>query len=67
MARKTKEEKRIEKATEAAFNKVGNRRQFNIMDLGKIHAAGIAAGKTGQDIEAAVSAACDQFEIKDAA
>lgn len=30
MARKTKEEKRIEAAAEAAFNKVGNRRQFNV-------------------------------------
>lgn len=63
MARKTKEEKRIE----AAFNKVGNRRQFNIFDLNKIHDAGVAAGKAGEDIEAAVSKACDQYEIKEAA
>lgn len=64
MARKTKEEKRIEDATEAAFNKVGNCRQFNIMDLGKIHDAGMSAGRAGQDIEAAVSAACDKYESK---
>lgn len=64
MARKTKEQKRIETAVDAAFNKIGNRRQFNIMDLSKIHDAGIAAGVAGQDIEVAVSAACDQYEEK---
>jgi len=67
MARKTKEEKRIEAAVDAAFSKVGNRRQFNIFDLSKIQAAGVAAGKAGEDIEAAVSKACDQYEIKEAA
>jgi hypothetical protein len=64
MARKSKEEKRIEAAAEAAFNKVGRGRQFDVMDLGKIHDAGVAAGVAGQDIEAAVSAACDKYEVK---
>lgn len=64
MARQTKEEKRIEKAVEAAFNKFGKNRQFNIMDLGKIHAAGEKAAKDGGDIEEAVRQACDQYEAK---
>lgn len=63
MARKTNEEKRIEAAVNAAFYKHGDCRQFSIMDLGKIRNAGIAAGKAGQDIDAAVAAACDQYEV----
>jgi ABC-type transporter Mla MlaB component len=43
MAKQTKEEKRIDKVVEAAFNKFGQGIQFNIMDLGKIHSAGVAA------------------------
>lgn len=66
MARMTKEEKRIHTAVGVAFNRIGNRRQFNMMDLPKIMDAGMAAGMNGQDIEAAVSAACDQYEIKSA-
>lgn len=62
--RLTKEEKRIQAAVEAAFKKIGNNRQFGIFDLAKINNAGNAAGKAGQDIEAAVSAACDQYEVK---
>ena len=62
--RLTKEEKRIEAAVAAAFRKVGSNRQFNIFDLAKINNAGNAAAKAGQDIEAAVAAACDQIEIK---
>lgn len=64
MARKTKQEKALEAAIEAAFNRHGSNRQFNIMDLSKISAAGRAAAAAGQDVEAAVKAACDQYEIK---
>ncbi len=69
MARKTKREKLVEAAVETAFNKHGNRKQFNILDLGKINAAGTkAAGTEGEikhdAIEAAVKAACDQYEKK---
>lgn len=64
MARKTKEEKRIDAEVEAAFYKVGGNRQFNIMDLGKIHDAGKTAALNGQDVLVAVSAACDKYEIK---
>ena len=64
MARKTKEEKRIEKEIEVAFNDHGNSRQFNIMDLNKIHAAGLTAGKAGQDIDAAIRSACDIYEVR---
>ena len=63
--RMTKEEKRIEVAVEAAFRKVGSNRQFKIFDLAKISNAGNVAAKAGQDIEAAVAKACDQFEIKE--
>lgn len=64
MARRSKEDVRIERAVDAAFLKVGSNRQFGIFDLSKIMAAGTAAAKAGQDIEAAVSAACDQYEHK---
>lgn len=67
MARQTKQEKQTQAAIEAAFSKHGNCRQFNIMDLGKITGAGKAAAGAGQDIEAAVKAACDQYEQKPAA
>jgi hypothetical protein len=67
--RKSKREKQVETAVEAAFNRIGKNRQFNIMDLGKINAAGVNAAGTEGDvdvakIEAAVSAACDQYEVK---
>jgi len=64
MARMTKEQKRIEKAVEAAFNKYGSNRQFNIMDLNNISIAGSRAAATGQDIAAAVKMACDLYEVK---
>jgi hypothetical protein len=63
MARKTKEEKRIEMATEQAFKLHGQNIQFNIMDLGKIHNAGVNAGKAGQSIEDAVKAAIEQYKV----
>lgn len=64
MARKTKEDKRIEKAVDDAFKKHGNGIQFNMMDLGKISAAGTKAGQEGKDIEAAVKEAIEQYRVK---
>ena len=61
MARQTKEDKRIDAAADAAFYKHGNQIQFNIMDLGKIHNAGVVAGKAGKDIEAAVIEAIAKY------
>lgn len=52
--RKTKEAKRIENVTEAAFKKHGCNIQINIMDIGKILKAGELAGLAGEDIESAV-------------
>ncbi len=61
MPRMTKEEKRIEKETEQAFNKNASGIQFDIMDLGKIHQAGVNAGKANQSIEEAVKAAIQTY------
>ena len=61
MARQTKEAKRIDNAVDAAFKTHGNNIQFNIMDLGKIHDAGVAAGQAGGDIDAAVIAAIAKY------
>ena len=47
--RKTKEAKRIENATEAAFKKHGCNVQINIMDIGKILKAGELAGLAGNE------------------
>lgn len=65
--RMTKAEKANEAKVAAAFKKVGSNRQFNIFDLSKIHNAGNDVAKRGgsqDEIDAAVSAACDQYEIK---
>ena len=64
MARRTKEEIRIAKATDAAFYKHGTNKQFKIFDLAKITAAGTLAGRAGEDIEAAVIAAIERYETK---
>jgi hypothetical protein len=52
--RKTKEAKRIENVTEAAFKKHACNVQINVMDIGKIFKAGELAGIAGEDIETAV-------------
>lgn len=67
MARLSAAEKKIETDVDAAFSKIGSNRRFDIMDLGKIHDAGVQAGLAGLDIEAAVKAACERYEIKEAA
>jgi hypothetical protein len=64
MARQTKEDKRIDKAVEESFKKHSSNMQFNVMDLGKIHAAGVKAGKEGKDIDTAVKEAIEQYRIK---
>ena len=51
---KPKAIKKIEAASAAAFKKHGSGVQVNIMDIGKILAAGEIAGAMGGDIEAAV-------------
>lgn len=61
MARKTKEEKRVESAVDEAFKKHGVNKQFDIMDLSKITKAGEDAAKQGKDIEEAVKLACIQY------
>jgi len=68
--KKTKESKRIDKAVEDAFNTHGKGFQkpmlkFHILDLGKIHDAGVAAAQAGQDIEAAVIAAIAKYRFND--
>lgn len=46
-----KQAKMIEDMVDASFKKNGNRIEFNIFDLGKIHKAGVAAAATGHTQE----------------
>ena len=62
--RLTKAEKLVEKAVADAFKKHGSGFQFNIFDLAKINNAGNAAARAGQDVEAAIIAAVEQYRIK---
>ena len=55
--------KQLESAVESAFKRFGQNRQFNIMDLGTIHRAGMDAGQAGESIEDAIKAAVDQYAI----
>lgn len=64
--------KKLDGVIEAFFYKHGNCRQFNILDLGKIHRAGVAAYQAAETHElglvageAAVAAACDVYEAPD--
>lgn len=61
MVRMSKEEKRIERETDAAFNKHGSGVQFDMMDLSKITQAGKTAARTGASIEEAVKAAIQVY------
>ena len=61
MARKSKAEKIIEDTVAASFHRHGNNIQFNIHDLSKISAAGEAAARAGQDIDAAVIEAIGKY------
>ena len=46
---------------DAAFYRVGSGAQFDVFDLGKIMAAGLAALDSGTDLDAAVAAAVAQY------
>ena len=61
MARMTKAQKAIENAVDAAYRKLGTGIQVDVFDIGKILDAGRKAGEAGQDIEAAVKAALEQY------
>jgi hypothetical protein len=56
--------KAIDRVVEKAFGACSQGLQFNIMDLGKIHAAGVHAYQAGEDVTAAVRAACQTYSIK---
>jgi len=55
--------KKLEAEISRLFYAHGNRRQFNMMDLGKISEAGRAANAAGADMEAAMRAAMDKYEV----
>jgi len=59
-----KELKQITLAVDAAFRKHGTGVQINMFDLSKISAAGERAGLAGQDIDAAVKQAVEQYRVK---
>ena len=63
MARKTKESKRIDALVEAAFDRHGCNIQFNVMDLGEIHRAGVNALANGQDLDEAMKVAITQYRL----
>lgn len=50
-----------DKQIEQAFYRHATGVQINIMDLGKIHAAGRAAIETGRDLDAAIVAAVAEY------
>lgn len=59
--RKSKEQKCIEDAVDAAFQKLGSNIQFNVMDIPAIHLHAMTAGKAGRDIEAAMAEAIAKY------
>ena len=61
MARKTKAQKETEQKIDAAINLHMQNKQFNVMDLGKLSDAGEKAAAAGEDIDAAVKAACEKY------
>lgn len=61
--RKTRAEKAIEDRVKAAYEIHGNRVQVPMLDLGKIHQAGMEAGRAGEDIDAAVKAAIARYRV----
>ncbi len=64
MARKTKEEKRIEAAVEAAFKRHSPGNPISVFDIGKVMTAGTNAALAGGDdaaIDTAVKAAFDLY------
>lgn len=59
--RKTKEQKRIDNLVEASFYRHAQNVQIPVLDLSKVHAAGVAAAQAGGDIDAAMIAAIAQY------
>lgn len=55
--------KKLDAEINRLFKAHGQNIQFNIMDLGKIRKAGVAAAEAGEDIEAAVVAAIKQYRV----
>jgi len=45
----------IDKQIEAAYYRLAAGKQINVMDIGKVYAAGRRAAETGTDVEAAVA------------
>lgn len=64
--RRSKAEKQLDDAIHEAFKVVGNRRQFNIMDLEKISNETRAAVMDGTTVIAAMTDACNKYEHKGA-
>ncbi len=64
MARRTKKQIETDKAVDAAVQTHIQGRQFSVFDLGKISDAGHNAANNGEDIDAAVKAAAEQYAIK---
>lgn len=60
-ARRSKNEIRIDGEVDAAFRKHSDGHPINIFDISKVTAAGKEAGKAGENIEAAVLAAFEQY------
>jgi hypothetical protein len=57
--RQTPQQKQIDRTVEAAYYRACNGIQIDIMDIGKVFAAGrqaIAAGKQGADLDTAIRA-----------
>ncbi len=61
MARQTKADKAIERQVEAAYSRIFDRVQVNMMDLSKVMNAGRDALREGCDLDAAMIAAREQY------
>ena len=62
MARKSKEEKRVEQLAHDAFRKFSSGRPINVLDIGKVLKVGEDAARAGQDVDAAVLAAFEKYK-----
>lgn len=63
MKKQTKAEKQADKLIEATFRRVANGVQINIMDIGKIFAAGRTALAEGKDLDTAILAIVAQLRV----
>lgn len=64
MARRTKEQKRIDDAVEKAFKEHGHGIQIPIMEIGDVMDAGRKAGEKGENIDEAIKAAFEKHRVK---